>query len=148
MAQLHEFFLGLGYKPEFKIYGIFGWEVQYQGKRQIKASPLLRIEYSERYQNPLQLGIKCVSSNRLTPFIPQASELLQQDFARRVYRCNGDKCGWCKNRKGMGPSDFEFGGEKRTICWYVPSDFEEINDDTPRLIQEYALLHEKLAEGK
>lgn len=145
VAQLHAYFTGLNYKPIFQIYGIFGWEVQYQGKRQVKSSPLIRVQYSERYQKPMRVDIKCASTDRIVKLIPNQPRFLQEDFIRRTNKCGGDACGWCKNHKGLGPSTLEFEGEERTVCWYTNSNVNEMNDDTVRLIEQYAAMHEALA---
>ncbi len=143
VALLHQFFSGLGYRPVFQIYGIFGWEVQYQGKRQVKSSPLLRIEYQERCRYPLIINLKCASALRITPLIPQQPRFLQEDFHHRVNNCGN--CDWCKNKKGFGPSQFEFDGVQKQICWYVNGNMDELNDDSVKLIEQYAVMHEELA---
>jgi hypothetical protein len=68
------------YHPEIQYYGMSGFEVQYQGPKKIKASPLLRVMYSYRHLDPLQVDIKCVSVNRAIPPGAQAAPLL----ARRL----------------------------------------------------------------
>jgi hypothetical protein len=143
-ARLDAYFSERGYKPIFQIYENFGWEVQYQGKRSAKGSPLLRIEYSERFKIPLRVNIKCASSDRLLPLLPQQPRFLQEDFSRRVFNCGGDSCGWCKSRKNLGPSVYEFDGVQRTICWFSNQDMAELNDDTEQLIHQYAEMHEAL----
>ncbi len=143
IALLHQFFSGLGYQPVFQIYGIFGWEVQYQGKRQIKSSPLLRIEYQERCRYPLIINLKCASALRITPLISRQPRFLQEDFSRRVNTCGS--CDWCKNKKGFGSSLFEFDGVQKKICWYVNGNVDELNDDSVKLIKQYAVMHEELA---
>jgi hypothetical protein len=144
LERLHQFFMDLHYKPVTGIGGIHGWEVQYQPRPKIKASPLARIEFSDRYKNPLQADIKCVATARLIPLIYQQPRALQQDFARRLNPCNGNKCNWCKDKKGLGPAVFEFDGIKRTVCWYQNPDIEELNEETLRVIEQYALMHEAL----
>ncbi len=145
VVQVHEFLSRLKYKPEIGIYPNTGFEVQYQGRREVKTSPLVRIEYADRYQDPLQVDIKCASTDRLLPHVFTQPLFLQEDFARRALTCQGDKCGWCKTRPHLGPSEFEFAGESRTICWYVNPDFLSFNAETARLVEQYALLHEELA---
>jgi hypothetical protein len=145
VSELHAYFTKLDYKPVYQIYGINGWEVQYQGKKQIKASPLLRIEYQERFRQPLRVGIKCASTERIVKLLAKQPHFLQEDFNRRANKCNGDACGWCKNRKNLGPSTLVFDGQERTICWYSNPDFKEINDDSVSVIKQYALMHEELA---
>ncbi len=142
VALLHQFFSGLGYQPVFQIYGIFGWEVQYQGKRQIKSSPLLRIEYQERYRYPLSMNLKCASANRITPLVSRQPRFLQEDFSHRVNTCGN--CDWCKNKKSLGPSLFEFDGVQKQICWYTNGNVDELDDDSVRLIEQYAIMHEEL----
>jgi hypothetical protein len=144
VARLHEYFLRMGYKPVFQIYGNFGWEVQYQGKRQVKSTPFFGVQYSERFQNPLRVQVKCASSNRLVPLLAGQPRALQADFFQRAYTCNGDACGWCKNRKNLGPSEIEFEGVRKTICWYSNPDIADLNDDAVTMIQQYAVMHEGL----
>jgi hypothetical protein len=143
---LHQFFNDLNYRPVYQIYGIFGWEVQYQGPTKIKASPLLRIENAQRYKNELQVHIKCASVNRVGHLVSKQPRFLQEDFARRLYACNGQACNWCENKKGLGPSEFVFDGETQTVCWYHKPDVAEFNDETLRLIEQYALMHEELLQ--
>ncbi len=146
LTRLHQFFSDLNYKPEYQIYGIFGWEVQYQGPKKIKASPLLRIENAQRYKNPLQVQVKCASVNRVAPLVYKQPRFLQEDFSHRLYSCNGSACNWCQSKKGLGPSEFIFDGETRTVCWYHNPDLPELNEETLRLIEQYALMHEELAQ--
>jgi hypothetical protein len=145
VRELDEFLAQLDYKPVFQIYGAHGWEVQYQGKRKIKTSPLVRIEYSERHRNPLRVNIKCASTNRLIPLIYQQPERLRADFLGRTYECQDDACGWCRNKKSLGPSVYDYDGERRSICWYTNPDFSSFDDSSVALIEEYAIFHEQLA---
>jgi hypothetical protein len=145
LTRLHQFFSNLKYKPVYQIYGIFGWEVQYQGPTKIKASPLLRIENAQRYQNPLQVQIKCASVNRVRPLVHKQPRFLQEDFASRLITCNGSACNWCQDKKGLGPSEYTFDGKTRTVCWYHHPDLGDFNEETLRLIEQYALMHEELA---
>jgi hypothetical protein len=147
LARLHQFFNDLNYKPVYQIYGIFGWEVQYQGSTRIKASPLLRVENAYRYKNPLQVQVKCASVNRIGHLVSKQPRFLQEDFAHRLYACNGNACNWCQNKKGLGPSEIVFDGETRTVCWYHNPDLAEFNDETLRLIEQYALMHEELLQA-
>ena len=145
VRELDEYLSGLGYKPEFQIYGGHGWEVQYQGKRKIKASPLVRVEYSERFRNPLVVNIKCASSDRLIPLMYSQSETLRADFLSRTNACRDDECRWCDDKKGLGPAIYDFAGVYKKVCWYTNPDFREFDDSSVALIKEYALLHEQLA---
>ena len=145
VTRLHHFLAELNYKPIYGIHDVHAWEVQYQGPRAIKASPFLRVQYSERHRNPLQVEVKCASTNRIIPLIYQQPRFLQEDFARRVNPCGGSKCNWCKKHKGLGPSEFTFDGQTRTICWYHNPDIDEFNEDALRVIEQYALMHEELA---
>ena len=120
-------------------------EVKYQGRRQVKSSPLYQVEYSERFLNPLRVFIKCASNNRIAALIPHQSKALEDDFFQRAYPCQGTKCDWCKNKKNMGPSQYEYEGEVKTICWYSNPDIPELNAEAVDLIQQYALMHEELA---
>jgi hypothetical protein len=144
LYALHEFFTRRNYKPIYQIHGIFAWVVQYQGKRQIKATPLYQVQYEERFRNPLLMMIKCASAVRLVPVIGQQSAALQEDFFRRANTCQEDKCRWCDTRPHLGPSELEYKGEKKTICWYVNSEVRGLNEQTVDLIQQYAQMHESL----
>ncbi len=145
VSQLHAYMTSLNYKPEYQYYGMSGWEVQYQGRKEIKSTPLLRIEYSERYRNQLRIGIKCASSNRLVPLIYEQPIFLQEDFFKRAYGCNGDKCKWCATKKNLGPSVLELNGQSRIVCWYSNPDIVELDDHALRLIEQYVVMHEQLA---
>ncbi len=144
LSRLHAFFTEMGYQPLVRIYGIFSWEVKYQGKRQIKATPLFQVEYSERYKNPFRLHVKCASTNRIAALIPRQPRSLQEDFFKRANRCNGDKCGWCKNRPNLGPTVLEHDGSPVTLCWYTNPDVRVIDEDTVDLMKQYAWMHEEL----
>jgi hypothetical protein len=48
----------------------------------------------------------------------------------------------------MAPSVLEYGGESKTICWYMQRRFTELDGEAAQLIKQYALLHEALAAPK
>ena len=144
VSQLHAYLTELNYKPVYQYYGMSGWEVKYQGSRAKKGTPLVQIEYSERYLNQLRIFIKCAASNRILPLLADRPLFLQEDFNRRANHCNGDKCNWCANKKSLGPTEWTFKGETRTICWYTNPDVHVIDDGTVDLVKEYVLLHEAL----
>lgn len=145
LEQLHHFFLQKNYKPIVSIAGPFAWNVQYQGNKKIKSTPLFQVEYQERRKNPLMTAIKCASSNRVVPLLGGQSQALRADFLRRTNHCNGDACGWCKNRKALGPSIYEHDGTSTTICWYTNPDIQNFDAQAVDLVQQYTLLHEALA---
>ncbi len=144
VARLHEYFTAAGYKPLFAIYAHFNWDIQYQGRRAVKGSPFLSIQYSERFENPLRVQMKCASGNRIAPLIARQPRELQVDFLKRSNTCNGDACNWCATRKHLGPSQIEVDGTHKTICWYVNPNIEPLTDDAVTLIQQYAAMHEEL----
>jgi hypothetical protein len=144
LEALHEFMISMNYKPNCNIYGIFAWEVKYQGDRKIKGSPLFQVEYQERFQNPLRLYIKCASANRIAALIPNQPRLLQEDFHQRAFRCRGSECNWCKDRKGIGPGLLVYEDTRTPICWYVPPDIPQLSDSAIELIKQYVHLHEAL----
>jgi hypothetical protein len=144
LTRLHHFMAEHDYHPEIQYYGMSGFEVQYQGPKKIKASPLLRVMYSYRHLDPLQVDIKCVSVNRAIPLVLKQPRFLQEDFSRRLNNCNGDKCNWCQDKKGLGPSVFEFDGVKRTVCWYHNPDIAVFDEDALRLVQQYTCMHDEL----
>jgi hypothetical protein len=146
LEELHRFFTDRGYKVDVNNNDVHGWEVTYQGEKKIKASPLFEVHYSERFFTPLRLFIKCASSGRIVPVLEQQPEFLQEDFRKRVIRC-GD-CGWCKNSKILGPTEYTYQGETFTICWYTFPDILDVGPDTVRLVQQYALMHEGLPKLK
>lgn len=147
LGVLHAFFTERGYHTELGMGGKFDWVVKYQGNKKVKSTPLFQVEHQERYRNPLQLQVKCASTERIAPLLPQQSETLQADFIQRAYRCRGDECGWCRNRKTLGPSIVEYQGETLTLCWYSNPTLPELTDSSAALIKEYALMHEKLAKA-
>jgi hypothetical protein len=122
--------------------------VKYQGDRKIKATPLYPVDYDDRYLRPLRMQIKCVSSARLVDLMPSQSQLLQDDFSRRVNVCRADECNWCQNQKALGPSELVYNGESRTVCWYTNPDVREFDENTVELIQQYEQLHAGLYESK
>jgi hypothetical protein len=144
-VELHRALEALAYRPELVIDGTSGWRIQYQGKRAVKATPLFDLEYDERLKYQLVLRFKCASTNRLVPLLSQQPEPLQQDFFQHAHNCAGSKCGWCKTRKGMGPSVLKYGGERRTICWYMQRRFYGVDREAVDLVKHYVLLHEALA---
>lgn len=144
LTRLHRFMAEHDYHPEIQYYGMSGFEVQYQGPKKIKASPLLRVMYSYRHLDPLQVDIKCVSVNRAIPLVMNQPRFLQEDFARRLNNCNGDQCNWCQDKKGLGPSVFEFDGVQRTVCWYHNPDIAVFDEDALRLVQQYTRMHDEL----
>lgn len=141
-AELHDYFTGKDYKAQVEIGRMFSWTVKYQGKRSIKATPLFQVDFDERLLNQMRAGIKCASAHRVVPLLPNQSQALQDDFARRSFRCSD--CHWCNGRKGFGPVEYEYRGEQRKICWYVNSDLNEFSRETIDLVKEYALMHEGL----
>ncbi len=144
VAELHAYLAQMNYKPVYQYYGMSGWEVKYQGSRAKKGTPLVQIEYSERYLNQLRIFIKCAASNRIVPLLADQPLFLREDFNRRANICNGDKCNWCANKKSLGPTEWTFKGEPRTICWYTNPDVNVIDDGTVDLVKQYVLLHEAL----
>ena len=144
VMQLHLAMVEMGYVPTLDIFGVHAWRVQYQGRRAIKATPLLEFEYDDRQKHPLVTRVKCASTNRLVPLLSHQPASLQQDFFRHANNCGGAKCGWCKTRKGMGPSVLEYAGDKKTICWYMQRRFAEMNVEAVGLVKRYALFHEAL----
>ncbi len=143
--RLHAFLLSTGHQPTCRICGMHAWDIQYQGPRKIKGSPLMQIEYSERHRDPLQVRVKCASADRLLPTFAEQPQAVRDDFRRRVHRCGGASCGWCKSRKNLGPSVLEHKGEKLTICWYTCPDVGALNDDALETLQGYVHWHQILA---
>jgi hypothetical protein len=127
--------------------GVSAWRVQYQGQRAIKATPFFEFDYDERRRCPLSTQVKCASANRLVPLLADQPPFLQEDFYRHASTCGGATCGWCKTRKGMGPSVLKHAGDRKTICWYMRRRFAEVDGEAIRLVRQYALLHERLAAG-
>ena len=148
VTELHDYFASKGYKAEIGVHAPFAWVVKYQGDRKIKATPLYQVEYDDRYARPLRMSIKCVSTARLADLLPNQSQLLQADFARRVTTCRGDACGWCRNQKTLGPATMEILGEPRSVCWYTTPDVRKFDENTVELIQEYEQMHARLAPEK
>jgi hypothetical protein len=144
VMQLHEFFIQKGYKVAFEGNGFLAWIAKYQGNRKVKATPLFEINFDDRYARPLRLQIKCASTQRIAGLLPQQSQLLRDDFSRRVNFCRGDECGWCRNSKILGPTVMEINGEPRTVCWYTNPDIHELNQETVELVREYEQMHMQL----
>lgn len=145
-AELHQYLLDTGHQPLCRAYHPHGWDIQYQGPRKIKGTPLMQIDYSERHKNPMQIQVKCASTNRLVPSFAEQPAAVQADFRSRVNRCGGASCGWCREKKGLNPSVLEYGSEKITICWFAQAHFEELNDKTFEVIQGYVRWHQGLVQ--
>jgi hypothetical protein len=143
MATLHAYFLQKKYQPILAISGVSAWMVQYQGKRQIKSTPIFQVEYQERYRHPVTLFIKPASTSRIAPLIERHSPALQDDFFRRANYCRGDECGWCRNNKTLGPTAMQRHGEPVVVCWYT-NPVVTPNEQCVALIKEYVELHEEL----
>ena len=148
VMELHGYFEGKKYKAAVEGAGHSAWVVKYQGDRKAKATPLFQIAYDDRYARPLRMLIKCASTTRIADRLPQQSPSLQEDFMQRTYACRGDECGWCRNRKSLGPTTLTLLGETRKVCWYSNPDIHEFNDETVEVIREYEQMHAGLAPGK
>ncbi|NSW54279.1 MAG: hypothetical protein HPY85_17385 [Anaerolineae bacterium] len=147
LLALHAFFTARGYQTELAMGGKFDWLVRYQGSRKVKSTPLFQVEFQERYRSPLIMQVKFASTQRIAPLLPQQSPALQADFIQHTFRCRGDECGWCRNNKTLGPSVVEYNGEQVMLCWYGNRTVTELDPPTTQLIQEYALMHEQLAQA-
>jgi hypothetical protein len=142
--ELHRYLLDTGHQALCRAYNPHGWDIQYQGPRKVKGSPLVQIDYSERHKNPMRVQIKCASADRLIPSFCEQPPAVQADFRSRVNRCGGASCGWCKDKKGLGPSVLEYGGEKLTICWYTRPDVDQLTDETLEVLRGYVRWHQRL----
>ncbi len=145
--RLHAYLLSSGYQALGRIHDIHAWLIQYQGPRKIKGTPLVQIEYSERHRDPLQVRLKCASTERLLYYFAEQPKAVQDDFHRRARPCGGDSCGWCKERKGLGPSVLEYEGERAVVCWYSNPNVDAFDEATLEVLQGYVLWHQRLAGG-
>lgn len=146
--EMHQFFVSKGYKVIIKIHDVSMWVVQYQGKREIKSSPLYQVDFDERHATPMMVQIKAASTNRLVPVLADEPRWLQEDFYRRAYRCNGSKCDWCRNKTTLGPTTIEHDGKVEVLCWYSNPTVPQLNENSMELIRQYARVHEKLAQAR
>jgi hypothetical protein len=144
--MLHEYFIGRNYIPLIGIHSPSQWLIQYQGDRKVKSTPLFQFDYDERNAARFVSQIKCASTTRIAPLLTKQPEKLQADFFRRVFNCNGDACGWCRNRKTLAPSVIEYGGETRTVCWFSNGDFRVLDDEAIELVKLYEQMHAELAQ--
>ena len=144
IIHLHEYFTGKGYKTEITVTAPYTWLVQYQGNRKVKASPLFQVGYDDRYTRPMRVQIKCASTGRIAPLLPGQSQELRDDFMSRVFRCQGDKCGWCRNKTTLGPTKMTYRGEEVIACWYSNPDVAVLDDRMVALIKEYEQMHARL----
>lgn len=149
LLDLHQYMLSLGHKTAFQFNAPHhGWEVQYQGDRKIKSSPILHVEYSSRLKDLLNLRLKCVSSSRIVPLVEQRGQAFQEDFFRRTFKCRSDEgCSWCSTRKGMGPAVLNYQGGEHVICWYTRPDTPLGDDTALGLVKEYVAMHQQLGQG-
>jgi hypothetical protein len=143
--RLHAFMLTQGYRATGYISKRFAWRVEYQGPHKIKGTPLVQFDYDERHQNVLQVQLKCASTNRLLPYFAEQAPDVQDDFVHRIYRCRGAACGWCKTRKGLGPSALEYAGERVVLCWYSRPEVADLSDNALEILQGYVAWHARLA---
>ncbi|MEE4194714.1 MAG: hypothetical protein V2J07_05925, partial [Anaerolineae bacterium] len=146
LMALHTYFVAHSYQPEVSIWDM-NWDIKYQGDRKVKSTPLYQVGYEDRYQNPLRVQIKPVSTGRLKDLIPTMSAGLQADYAKRAYPCRGDDCGWCYGKKALGPSKISFNGEERVVCWYTNPTVYPFTDESIPLIEEYEQMHAQLVEN-
>ena len=146
LLELHAYFTEHGYRPSAEIYEAT-MIIKYQGDRKVKSTPLYQLDWDDRYQNPLRVEVKSASTVRLKDLIPLQSEVLQADFSKRVYPCQGDKCGWCYDKKALGPSKVSFNGETRVVCWYSYPMIYPFTDESVPLIKEYEQMHAQLVES-
>jgi hypothetical protein len=144
VATLHEYFIARKYQTILAISGVSTWMVQYQGKRQVKATPLFQVEYQERYRNPVVLFIKPASVTRIASLIPHQSQILQNDFFNRANYCRGSECDWCKSKTNLGPTAMQRDGQPVVVCWYT-NPAVVADEHTVALVEEYAEMHEALA---
>jgi hypothetical protein len=145
LRELHDFYIGRSYKAIVAINSLFTWMVQYQGKRQVKATPLFQVEYQERHRDPTVMCIKPASVQRIAPLIPLQSRQLQDDFFARANYCRGIKeCGWCETHPNLGPTSMMRDGKPVEVCWYVNPDIAR-DERTVDLVKEYTEMHEALA---
>jgi hypothetical protein len=143
-VELHKTLAGMGYEPSLEIAGAHNWRVRYQGKRAIKSTAFFEYEYDERGKRPLRTTVKCAATNRLVPLLSQQPAGLQQDFFQHAHSCGAPKCSWCKTRKSLNPSVLRYGGEQRTICWWMQRHFAKLDGAAVDLVVQYAQLHESL----
>lgn len=141
-VEQHAFFTSRGYHPQVTLNCLWQWQIKYQGKRSIKATPLFEIDFDERILHQMRAQIKCAAANRIAPLVEKASPALQADFQWRVFNCHD--CNWCDSRPHLGPVEITIGGETRKICWFVTGDLGEITPESAALVKEYTQLHEEL----
>jgi len=67
--------------------------------------------------------------------------VLFRSFFRRTNRCSGDSCGWCKTRKGLGPSVLTYQGNQHVICWYTKPETPFEDDTAVDLVKQYEAMH-------
>lgn len=145
LRELHEYFIEKNYKVIVVINSMFTWMVQYQGKRQVKSTPLFQVEYQERHRDPTLMFIKPASVQRIAPLVPQQSRQLQDDFFARANYCPGkEKCGWCETHPNLGPTSMKRDGKPVVVCWYINPDIDR-DEHTVDLVKEYAEMHAALA---
>lgn len=146
LSELHHYFTQLGYNTTVQVGMNNEIVIKYQGNRKIKSSPLFQVEFQDRYLFPLRIYIKNASVSRIADLIPDQPQFLQEDFfTHRAINCMGDKCGWCRNKKTLGPSVMDYQGETRTLCWFTWSEVTPFVNSSVDLIKQYAQMHEQLA---
>ena len=127
VLELHRYFSEKGYRTSVEVNGALAWAVKYQGSRKVKSTPFFQVDRDDRHAHPLRLQIKCASAQRIAGLLPSQPEWLRADFLQRTFQCKGDSCGWCRNKKSLGPFDLDLDGQKRTICWYTHPDLRAMD---------------------
>ena len=145
LLDLHKYLSSNGYSIECKPDSDIELEVLYTNKK-IKSSPLLEIQFDMRYDEPVYVNIKFVSTSRLTPIIGALTDELQEAFFNDVGYCRGADCGWCKNQKGLlRPSKLEVKDKQKIICWYAQKSFSKVKEKDLDTIFGYIKFQEQLA---
>jgi hypothetical protein len=146
LLDLHNYMSTNGCSIEFKQESDIALVVFYTN-RKIKSSPLLGIQFDVRYDEPLCVNIRFVSTSRLTPIAGTLSNEMQEAFYNDTGYCRGADCGWCKNQKGLlHPSELKVKDKHKIICWYAQKTFTKVNEKDLDTIYGYIKFHELLAE--
>lgn len=145
LLDLHKYLSSNGYSIECKPEADIALEVFYTNKK-IKSSPLLGILFDIRYDEPVYVNMRFVSTARLTPISGTLSDDMQEAFFSDTGNCRGVECGWCKNQKGLlHPSKLTVKDKQKTICWYAQKSFSKVKEKDLNTIFCYIKFHEQLA---
>lgn len=147
LLDLHDYMKLNNYTVSCKFEADVAFEIFYTNKK-VKSSPLLDISLDIRYEEPVSVTMRFVSTSRLTPIVGTLPDELQETFYNDMGKCRGAACGWCRNQKGLlRPSLLTVKDKQKTICWYAQKSYTKVTDQELNTIYKYVKFHEQLVSA-